>query len=193
MEFDKIILKFLDYILKLRNPGQKYYIILKHSIAFLIFFVIKNETNQEILNQNKDFSKLIQTMLAVDYKSMQKYVLFLLCQIYKDCYPILLNLTKEMNEEIVKKLGKKFEHFAQKKNNKEFCVYFFQILPFLFKTHSKSLPQNKIWIIKQISSNQINLIYPIKKLTEECLSFKIEKCLVGNNIGRLKKIMKLKN
>lgn len=147
---------YKDKTLDLKNE------ILKKSVVFLIYFNLKNEENQTEVRDYPKFEDLLIEILLRDNKNLQKLIFRLISEIYRDNYPLLLNLDK-MNNDLSGKLGKKFSINYETKKNKEYCVYFLLVLTSFFRIKSKFLTQNQTYLIKEINKNIPNFIKNIEK------------------------------
>ncbi|CAD8123813.1 unnamed protein product [Paramecium sonneborni] len=137
--------------------------ILEKSILILIYFVIRNKENQELLlnlEKNKDQFLYEMSNLEIKYnleiKQQQTLIQIFFAELFRDNYNILFSLEKYNDENTV--LPQLFSNFYRKfqYQNYEACIYFLQFLQILLKVKENDVVQN-YYVIVQLFMNKQNL------------------------------------
>ncbi|CAD8205015.1 unnamed protein product [Paramecium pentaurelia] len=158
--------------------------ILEKSILFLIYFVIRNEENQEmILNLSKKKDSFLHEMSNVKRKQLQTLIYILFAELFRDNYNILFSLDKYNDENsILAKLFSIFgNNFAHK--NYEAAIYFLQFLQILLKVKESEVVQNNYVIVQLFQSTKqlATFAKDIGTLIHTIYLFRLEQFFTGNH------------
>lgn len=98
--------------------------ILEKCLVFLIYFLLKNTKNQNIIAEYPDFNKLLGELFSLRIKNLYTYILIFISEIYKDNYHLLINLNKKNEKmEFFDKLKLNLTKELNSKNY-QFGIYF---------------------------------------------------------------------
>nr|CAR82067.1 TPA: calcium release channel IV1b [Paramecium tetraurelia] len=158
--------------------------ILEKSILFLIYFVIRNEENQEmILNLSKRKDSFLHEMSNVKRKQMQTLIYILFAELFRDNYNILFSLDKYNDENSI--LAKLFSIFGNNFANKNYeaAIYFLQFLQILLKVKESDVVQNNYVIVHLFQSTKQLTTFPkdIGSLIQTIYLFRLEQFFTGNH------------
>lgn len=157
-------------------------VLLRKCVVFLIFFNYDNQENQTAVRATK-FEDLLYEIVNTDDKDLQRIVFILILVIYKDNYLILFSLEKA-NNDLISKMGKKFASCFRIRNNKDFCIYYLQMITFFFKIKNKILSQNQNYLVKELGKLSQDLQSAMEKCIEVSrktdINSKIEENIIIN-------------
>lgn len=162
MNFHEQIVELLKYISSKIGAtrddliGEKQLIIEK-CLIFLVFFVMRNVKNQNLISEIPNFDRFISDVLALKLKNLKTYILVFISELYRDNYHLLINLHKSVEQEIqiFTRLKHKFSEELQKvQDTFTYSIYFMQLMVCFFKIKSATLLQNQQWIFKEIFQSE---------------------------------------
>jgi hypothetical protein len=160
MDLHEQVLGVLKKVLSTLNVRDRTASLKKDLVAkclvFMIYFLVKNETNQDEFRRRKGFKLIIKSLLTIDNPYIQKLTLIMIYELYRENYQLLLEYERE-HSRTLRNLNKSFDTYF-KKNNKDFCVYYFQLLVFFFKIEKQAFFQNQSWITREIEIDRVDLV-----------------------------------
>ncbi|CAD8112241.1 unnamed protein product [Paramecium sonneborni] len=162
--------------------------ILEKSILFLIYFVIRNEENQEmILNLSKHKDSFLHEMCNVKRKHFQTLIYILFAELFRDNYNILFSLDKYNDENSI--LAKLFSVFGNNFANKNYeaAIYFLQFLQILLKVKESDVVQNNYVIVQLFQSTKqlATFAKDIGNLIHTIYIFRLESFFTGSHTTAL--------
>ncbi|CAD8120276.1 unnamed protein product [Paramecium sonneborni] len=165
--------------------------ILEKSILFLIYFIIRNEENQEMilnLSQQKDSlgkhkESFLHEMCNVKRKQLQTLIYILFAELFRDNYNILFSLDKQNDENSI--LAKLFSIFGINFANKNYeaAIYFLQFLQILLKVKESDVVQNNYVIVQLFQTTKYLTTFAkdIQSLINTIYLFRLESFFTGNH------------
>ncbi|EAS05098.2 inositol-triphosphate type 1 protein (macronuclear) [Tetrahymena thermophila SB210] len=180
MNYHKKLLDLIDFFYSqvpmMKGKEHVKLQISQHCVAILIHFIIKNQSNQDLLLSDSRLSGISQeqeeSVKSIAYRiiqndsAIQQLFFVLLYQIYKNNYAELMNFTsskstmKSILLEVMKSIKDKIP------DDKTYSIYFFDILKYFFSINGKNITQNILLIIQEISEKIPAFSYVIKTICD---------------------------